>query len=380
MNEAELKIVDEIFPYQNARQWVLSLPIPVRFFSARNRKLINGLTTACHQVICKLIRRKLRTLGIQKSNPGGIVFIQRLGGALNLNVHFHAIFLDGGYSVTGDGKALVFHGLEDSLTSEGIAWAVTEIAKKSVKVLKKLELLDGDDAPQSPEDLDAINLCDGASIKNVIAFGERSGKPVRRIRLAIDNDATAVIKGKLVAELNGFNLKADQLIKGHQRWKLSRLVRYVARPPLATERLKLSDDGKTVRYTMKRPWSDGTTEVLLSGVELIEKLAAAVPPPRGHLVRYVGVLAPNSKLRINVVIKPKPKARDENGKTKASATARAEWAVLMKRAFGFDLKVCPLCNGEVKHIAVIMDSLTIRKILDHLKEAKPPPLAKTGTG
>ena len=39
------------------------------------------------------------------------------------------------------------------------------------------------------------------------------------------------------------------------------------------------------------PWVDGTTSLMLSPTELIEKLAALAPPPRLSLIRYHGVLA-----------------------------------------------------------------------------------------
>jgi hypothetical protein len=287
-----------------------------------------------------------------------------------LNVHFHAIFLDGDYQKHKD-DTLTYHEISESLTPDDMAWAVRKIADRSISAMKKLGLLDDGADPDNSEDLYGIGLCDGASIKNMIAYGERAGKPVRRIRLKIDPNAEVKSSGQLIAEIHGFNLKADRVVKGHQRWKLARLVRYVARPPLATTRLTLCDDGKSVRYAMKRPWSDGTTEVLLSGVELIEKLAAAVPPPRGHLVRYVGIFAPNSKLRAKVVQLPKPKARDENGKMKSSTTARATWAKLMMRAFGFDLTRCAACGGEVKAIAVIANPRLATAILQGI--ARPPP-------
>ena len=161
--------------------------------------------------------------------------------------------------------------------------------------------------------------------------------------------------------------------KSHQRWKLARLVRYITRPPLAHERLDRAEDG-TVCYKMKKPWSDGTVEIQLSGVELIEKLAAAVPPPRGHLIRYFGVLAPNSKIRPYVVLIPKPKARDENGKLKSSAVCRKSWAELAKHTFKIDLTKCELCGGSVRRLAVIRNPVIIRKILAHLQQ---PPLRET---
>ena len=52
---------------------------------------------------------------------------------------------------------------------------------------------------------------------------------------------------------------------------------------------------------LKKRWRDGTTCVLFSPQELMEKLAALVPPPRFHLVRYHGVLGPSARARREVV-------------------------------------------------------------------------------
>jgi hypothetical protein len=52
-----------------------------------------------------------------------------------------------------------------------------------------------------------------------------------------------------------------------------------------------------VCYGFKTPWRDGTTHVVLDPLDFIARLAALVPPPRRHLTRYHGVLAPHSSLR-----------------------------------------------------------------------------------
>jgi hypothetical protein len=364
MNESEISIVEEVFPKAPARQWVLSLPMPLRFLCARNRDMLNTLVQVFYSEICGLIVRKLRKQGFKNSKTGGILVIQRLGGSLNLNVHFHGIFLDGGYVFDEQTKELKFQSIGDSLTSDDVAAVVEKIALKSFKSLEKNGFLVDGELSTNIDDENAVVLCDGASVKNLIAFGERAGQPVRRIRLHIE-PGTARIRGELVAEMNWFNLKADKAVKEHQRRKLARLVRYITRPPLANERLSFADDG-TVRYRMKRPWSDGTVEIQLSGVELCEKLAAAVPPPNGHLIRYFGVLAPNAKLRRSVVLVPKPKARDESGKLRLVATQRASWAEIAKQAFGLDLTKCELCGGKVRRLAVIRDPVVIEKILRHV--------------
>ena len=54
-------------------------------------------------------------------------------------------------------------------------------------------------------------------------------------------------------------------------------------------------------YELKKDWENGVTHVLLSPLELIEKLSALVPQPRMHLVRYSGVLAPNAKMRSVII-------------------------------------------------------------------------------
>ena len=81
------------------------------------------------------------------------------------------------------------------------------------------------------------------------------------------------------------------------------LVRYVLRPPIAQERLKLLDGG-LVRIELRRPFGDGTVAVDMDPLSLLCRLAAAVPPPRFNTVRYAGVLAPASRWRPLVVPPP----------------------------------------------------------------------------
>ena len=68
---------------------------------------------------------------------------------------------------------------------------------------------------------------------------------------------------------------------------MERLLRYTGRGAVSLERLAEDANGDLV-YRFTRPWSDGTTGIKLSPLELLEKLAAIVPLPRAHLVRYAG--------------------------------------------------------------------------------------------
>ena len=129
----------------------------------------------------------------------------------------------------------------------------------------------------------------------------------------------------------------------------------------------------TLAFTLKTPWSDGTTHLLLSPLELIEKLAALVPPPRQNLVRYHGVLAPNAAGRAHIVPGPcedggddatEAPTSDEAQEQPAQPAYRLSWARLLTRVFLIDVTVCPHCGGKMKIIAALTEPAAIRAYLD----------------
>ena len=120
----------------------------------------------------------------------------------------------------------------------------------------------------------------------------------------------------------------------------------------------------------------------MSPLEFMQRLAAPVPGPRLHLIRFHGVLAPNAKLRAQAV--------PQEPETPAQATQPAEceancahhrpvrlsWAKLLKRVFDLDLEHCPNCGGDLKDIAAILEQPVIEKILTQLGlQARAPPRA-----
>ena len=155
---------------------------------------------------------------------------------------------------------------------------------------------------------------------------------------------------------------------------MERLIRYTARGAVSLERLTQDAHGDLV-YTFTHPWSDGTTGIRLSPLELLEKLAALVPLPRMHLVRYGGCLAPHSHLRGAIIPTPRQQGVDEAATDTGSP--RWSWARLLQRVFALDMARCPFCQqGTLRMIAAITQGAVIRKILRHLELAvDPPPIA-----
>jgi len=140
---------------------------------------------------------------------------------------------------------------------------------------------------------------------------------------------------------------------------------------------------------------DGTTHVGFEPLELLEKLAALVPPPRVNVVRYHGVLAPAARHRARVV--PSESApTSENGSTHADCetkpslgrhsepedslaaprTRNYSWAELMRRVFEVDVLECPACRGPMRVPAAIHPPEATRAILDCLSlPSRSPPVS-----
>jgi len=60
------------------------------------------------RAVFRVLRARARDDGVEEGRGGGVAVIQRFGGALNLNVHVHALILDGVFA-RDRAKALRFH-------------------------------------------------------------------------------------------------------------------------------------------------------------------------------------------------------------------------------------------------------------------------------
>ena len=84
-------------PWVPTRQWVVSVPIPLRYWTAPSRDLtaqVHGIirTTIAQFYVNEAVKRGAERQEVQ---PGSVTFLQRFGGSLNANLHYHIITIEG---------------------------------------------------------------------------------------------------------------------------------------------------------------------------------------------------------------------------------------------------------------------------------------------
>lgn len=217
----------------------------------------------------------------------------------------------------------------------------------------------------------------------------------------------------------GFSVDAGVCIEAHDRAALERLLRYCARPPFAMDRLR--QQGAALVYRCAKQHSEPVAgvgarqaELVLTPLELIDRIAALVPPARIHRHRYFGVLAPNSPLRAAVTAMalaapaqampehleqagvsddargpspsapplpvPSPPPVEPETVLPKRSPARYLWAALIARIYEVFPLLCPMCGGQMRLIAFITEGAQIRKILEHIGVDSQPPRVAPARG
>ena len=163
-----------------------------------------------------------------------------------------------------------------------------------------------------------------------------------------------------------------------------------------------------ITYSLRKPTMDGRTELVLTPLELLDRLAHLVTPPRVHKHRYCGVLAPNAKLRAAVTASAGPvgatlqileEARQKMGLPEAEGTdsrplsaddgeprsaagrlATRCWALFLARLYECLPLLCPRCDEPMRIIALILDPPVITRILTHIGKPVTPPAVLPARG
>jgi len=394
MAETAAHMVDHVLPLAPYRQFVVTFPITMRYWLQSNRKLYSKIHKLVMDKIHEYYKTKANNLGIKNPMSGAVSYTQRWGSALNLNPHMHVIALDGVYTKLAD-ETLIFRKLT-SINDGEVTELLDQISKRIIKYFKRAGYLDKEgqlvNHPESDElfmEHEVLQHATYQSIRGKIAFGQNAGKKVTKIGSGFGFiEEIPLLKGKRCASQNGFSLHAGTRIKTQDRVGLERLIRYIARGPLANERLSTAvHRGQTkVKLELKKPFQDGTTDILFTPLEFIEKLVALIPPPRSHLVRWSGVFASASPVRRQVVLNPDAKKgfslcragegdgfKDKGSKEERELVKNYSWARMLKRVFKIDVSSCQHCGGEMLNVSAILKPMEIKRYLDHRGLPPSPP-------
>ena len=374
------------------RQFVLTVPFELRARLAFDRDLIGVVGRLFVDTVLRWYARMLGARGVAGGQSGAITVVQRVSSDLRANPHYHAILLDGVFA-PDDGGALHFHPLP-SLSNGELCDLMQVICARVIGWLTRhgvidegseLGVIDGELAEREP----ALSALARASVGGLAPAGPERRK---RLPVALDGVAGVEVKGGLnVAEL-GFSLHAATVVGAGDRGGRQALCKYVLRPPIAQERVKLLPDG-LVRLELRRAFRDGTVAIDLDPLSLLCRLAASVPSPRMHVARFAGVLSAAHKWRSRVV--PPPPAEDATDaphgheRSERPTTHRSgywSWAKLVKRSLGIEADRCEICGATMKLRALVTRAQSIERYLQHIAEstevlplapARDPPFFKS---
>ncbi len=190
MAQTAAHLVECVMPWVPTRQWVVSVPIPLRYWTAPSRDLTAQVHTIIRNTIAQFYLNQAVKRGVarHKVQPGSVTFLQRFGGALQQNLHYHLIAIEGVFLDRTD-QGLTPRFLKGEPPSDAdVAHVVQKISRRVIRQLRRLGYLEaGMDVPVAtgydplldtePE----LARTMAASVKQRIAFGERAGEKVRRI-------------------------------------------------------------------------------------------------------------------------------------------------------------------------------------------------------
>ena len=288
MAQRAAHLVDHVIPHVPVRQWVLSLPIALRLLLAAQPKLVTPVLQVVHRVIT---RHLIGQVGLKadEADSGAVTLIQRFGSAANLNIHLHCLVLDGVYRRGSDGEPLFVEA--STPTDEALQAVLHKIITRMMKLLTRRGVLIEEQGQTYLADNDAdsdearvLRPLQAAACTYRIAFGPRAGRKVLTVQGAMPREAD--FKQNLCADIDGFSLHAAVRCGADERQALEQLCRYITRPALANERVQTDAAGQVV-LKLKTPWRDGSSHLVMSPLEFMQRLAALVPRPRLHLIRLV---------------------------------------------------------------------------------------------
>jgi len=177
------------------------------------------------QSVLGWLRRRARGDGVPDGRGGAVAVIQRFGGALNLNVHVHALVLDGVFA--RDSASVVAFHPASPLSALDVAEVLATIEPRIKGLLDRRGRGERDEAAAPDAWEDASPVLAGlaaASVQGTVATGRQRGARIRRVGQAPEM-VDLPESGRCHARSNGFDLHAGLVVPAGQHERLERVCR-----------------------------------------------------------------------------------------------------------------------------------------------------------
>jgi len=353
-------------------------------------RVCQRFATRVMQCLRRRVRRERDLPSVGPLAPGVMIVVQRFRNDLSLYVHLHALVTDGCFVTHGENQG---EPRLASPTTPGPAEpALAPRAATSSRPARFLPI-DSLDQRDLSRVLSAVHRDlvgddpDGDDVDDALAACVTLGASCASPPPAVVSPRAA----PMTVSAHGMQLHAATTVDGRDRRRLERVCKYLLRPAFAHDAVVAMPDGN-VRIHFKRATRTGATFTTITRDAFLARLCALVPPPKFHMVRYYGVLAPAHAIRPAIIpqtpILPPPKqlamflpsADVERIATSPDSLAeqvrvpspsRIAWARLLARVFAIDVERCQRCGGPMRVVAAVTD---VDEIAAHLQGARAPPV------
>jgi hypothetical protein len=249
MAELAAHLTDRVLGGLPVRQWVLTLPHRLRYVLAWGHKLCRAVLAVFIRLVLAFERRRAADRGIYKGRGGAMTAIQRCGSALNVNVHFHTLAVQGVF--VDDGRGALRFAPNPEPSGDDVEALLLTVARRITRLAKRrgidLDRPQEDDATDPlAEESPLLAGISSASVFGCVATGRRSGDMAVRVGRRSDPTLGAAIAERQ-AHFGGFDLHAGVAVPTGDRERLEHLARYVLRPPVAQDALERTADGRILR-------------------------------------------------------------------------------------------------------------------------------------
>jgi ribosomal protein S27E len=308
-------LVDEVLEQVGHAMWTFSLPKMIRPYFIHHPELRGKLCRAAYETVQEMMAAA--AVGCEGFRTGMVAFTATAGDLLNLNPHVHAISPRGGWDKGGSWVPVAF---------------IDNDAAERLFRAKVLSVLTGE------------GLLSDERARVLMTWSHNSG----------------------------FSVDDSVRFEPEDQKSMEKVARYLLRPPLSLERMNYSDGDDHVVY--RRKGRDGRPggEERIDALDFLARVVAHVPPPRKHLVRYLGHYSNVARGRRKVgkehpLTAGQPRVEEDDGLTEGERRARRRaWARLIRRIYEVDPMVCTSCGGEMRIVSVILEHRVITRILGHL--------------